>query len=286
MHVHRPTFKIAEIVFAIETVPDIPLSVDEVWQQFVCDEEPDVVIEIADGPMPELQPDQKVVFKSRDMWAIFSERDQIFLVLYHPYSTSEIQRLIVTDRDFRRAKFYFRRFPGLTGVNPFDYPLGQIFMVCVLSKNRGLMFHASGIDDRGRGYLFAGNSGQGKSTIAAIWRANGRALNDDRIIVCRRSDGFRMYPTPWHGSYPHVSVPDVALDKVFLVSHGNANRLLRKKPIEASCDLLARSFPPLWDADGMAFTLDFLNAMVQEISCYDLAFVPDEKLIDFLRCAN
>ncbi len=44
--------------------------------------------------------------------------------------------------------------------------------------------------------------------------------------------------------------------------------------------------PPLWDADGMAFTLDFLNAMVQEISCYELAFVPDERLIDFLQCAK
>jgi hypothetical protein len=286
MHVNRATFKIAEIVFAIEAVRDTPLSVDEVLQQFVCDEKPDIVIEIVDAPMPELQPDQEVVFKSQDTWALFSGNNQISLVLYHPYSTSEIERLIVTDKEFRRAKFYFRRFPGLKEVNPFDYPLGPIFMVCILSKNRGLMVHASGVDDRGRGYLFAGNSGQGKSTLSALWKDHGRVLNDDRMIVCRDGDGFRMYPTPWHGSFQYVSAPDVALDKVFLVSHGNSNRLLRRRPIEASCDLLARSFPPLWDADGMAFTLDFLNAMVQEISCYDLAFVPDEKLIDFLRCAK
>lgn len=285
-HSHRITLKIADIVFGLDAARGIPLDLDDVWQQFLCAEDPDIVIEISGSPIPELELGQERVFQCHDMWAVFKGHDRISLILYHPYSPSEIQRLMVWDKELQHARFFFRASSRLNTVNPFDYPLGQIFMAYVLSRSQGLMVHASGVDDHGHGYLFAGNSGQGKSTLSSLWESHGRVLNDDRVIIRHSDNGFRVYPTPWHGSYSNVSVQGVALDKVFLISHADANSIQKRRAIEAACELLARSFPPLWDPTGMAFTIDLLGSMMQEIPCYELAFVPDETVIDLVRCAK
>lgn len=78
--------------------------------------------------------------------------------------------MAVFDNDFKHGEVY-SRIPesgtspdGLLG-NPLEYPLAEVLMICLLAQGRGLMFHACGIDDNGRGYLFAGNSTHGKSTM-------------------------------------------------------------------------------------------------------------------------
>jgi len=50
--------------------------------------------------------------------------------------------------------------------------------------------------------------------------------------------------------------------------------------------LLVRCFPPLWDAEGMRFTLDFCAHLVGEVPCYELGFVPDGSVVDFVRCVK
>lgn len=285
-HSHRITLKIAEIVFAIDVASGIVLDLDDVWQRFQCAEDPDITIEISEKPVPESGLGDERVFQSENLWAIFAGNNSYSLATFHPYSPLEIQRLIVSERDFRRARFFFRQSHRVKAVNPLDYPLGQIFMVCVLARSQGLMVHASGVDDHGHGYLFAGHSGQGKSTLSSLWEGHGRVLNDDRVIIRRLEDGYYIYPTPWHGTYPNVSVRGVALEKVLLVSHGSENSVRRKTGAEALCGLLARSFPPLWEADGMASSINLLNHLIQEIPCYEMAFFPDAAIIDLVRCAR
>ena len=43
---------------------------------------------------------------------------------------------------------------------------------------------------------------------------------------------------------------------------------------------------PLWDAAGMRFTLDFCAQLVADVPCYELGFVPDEHVLDVVRCAS
>ena len=51
----------------------------------------------------------------------------------------------------------------------------------------------------------------------------------------------------------------------------------------ASSMLLTRCFPPLWDAEGMRVTLDFCAQLVETIPCYELGFVPDKSVLDFIK---
>jgi hypothetical protein len=74
------------------------------------------------------------------------------------------------------------------------------------ATRRTLLFHASVIKERGRGFLFLGKSGTGKSTHSALWLkhiAGTELLNDDNPAVQISPDGTPMvYGTPWSGKTP------------------------------------------------------------------------------------
>jgi hypothetical protein len=46
--------------------------------------------------------------------------------------------------------------------------------------------------------------------------------------------------------------------------------------------MLKCSFPPLWDAGGMAAALGLFHGMATAVPCAELAFVPDSSAIDFV----
>ena len=66
-----------------------------------------------------------------------------------------------------------------------------------------LLFHASVIVRAGKGYLFLGHSGTGKSTHSRQWLTafdDARLLNDDNPVVRVCEDGVvRVYGSPWSG---------------------------------------------------------------------------------------
>jgi hypothetical protein len=53
--------------------------------------------------------------------------------------------------------------------------------------------------------------------------------------------------------------------------------------MEAATRLLVCCFPPFHDPEGMTFVMDFLSQITAEIPCYELGFVPEPSVIDFIR---
>jgi hypothetical protein len=169
-------------------------------------------------------------------------------------------------------------------VDPLGYPLNQVLWILLLSQQRGLLFHACGTDDGGKGYLFLGHSGDGKSTTATLCFDRGiTVLNDDRIVVRENKGVFRIHGTPWHGDFKEHSSHGLPVQKIFFLRHGKKNSSRLKNGAEAVSMLLARSFPPFWDNQGMAFTIDFCQRLVSKIPCYELTVVANAGLIDFVR---
>ena len=211
---------------------------------------------------------------------------------YHPPVDGPLpRRIAVLESDFIRGTIYNRitrptRSNDELMPSPLGYPLFEILMICLLSQGRGLMVHACGVIDCGKGYLFAGNSTHGKTTMARLWRNCGIILNDDRIILRHRDGRFWMYGTPFHGEYSRVSSQGVPLDKIFFLSHAETNEINLRKGATASSMLLARSFLPLWDSVGISYTLEFCGQLVTDIPCYELGFVPNHNIVDFVRCVR
>jgi hypothetical protein len=92
-----------------------------------------------------------------------------------------------------------------------------------------------------------------------------------------------MYGTPWHGDFKEHSSHGLPVAKLFFLRQGKKNFAQLKGGAEAVSMLLARSFPPFWDREGMAFAIEFCQRLVSTIPCYELTFVRDGSLIDFVR---
>ena len=168
---------------------------------------------------------------------------------------------------------------------PLRYPVAEVIMINLLSRGRGVLLHACGIIDQGRGVLFLGRSGDGKSTTAKIWNEEPdvTVLSDDRIILRKEEDYYRIYGTPWHGTYQASSHKSVPLTDIFLIKHGDSNHIEPIDPIKATTMMFERSFPPLWHRAGLGFTLDYFSELSQRLDCHELSFKPDSSMVATVR---
>ena len=237
------------------------------------------------GRIPEIKEKEKI-FDSGSNWALYRSEGKYVLQDDSLESGSLPDISVVLEPDFKSGDVYIRNSTPNRDffLSPLGYPLNQILMIMLLSLNRGVLIHACGVNDNGHGYLFPGNSTHGKSTIAKLWSESGATiLNDDRIIVREKDGEFWMYGTPWHGDFNEVSPKALPIRKLFLLKHSKKNSIVPKKDAEAVSMLLTRSFPPLWDQKGMDYTLGFLDRIVSKLPCYELDFLPDKRIIDFVR---
>lgn len=281
---------VAEIVFGVESERESTSALlNEDYRPFLTSAEPDVLLTVSESALPALFPlESHRVFDAWDKWGLYGIDGQKVLVQRHPISSAIPDRIIIIDSEFRRGELFIRS-PGPSHLglpHPLDYPLGQVLMVWLLAQGRGLMVHACGVSDNGRGYVLAGNSGHGKTTLAEIWQSEARILNDDRIILRKKDGRFWMYGTPWRGANRSVSPQGVPVEKIFFPKHAVNNGAKRVVGAQAASMILTRCFPPVWDAEGMAYTLDFLSELTSQVPCYELAFSPDDQVRDFIRCVK
>jgi hypothetical protein len=250
----------------------------------VPDAHSDITLRVHNHPPPPF-PQKEMTFDSGQTWALFKCAGKYILRNTSLHSEISPSRFLFLDADLKSGDLY------VTGdtpqdVDPLGYPLNQVLWILLLSQGRGLLFHACGIDDDGKGYLFLGNSGDGKSTTAKLWFDQGiTVLNDDRIIVREKDGEFWMYGTPWHGDFKEHSSHGLPIHKLFFLRHGRKNSCKAKSGAEAVSMLLTRSFPPFWDSEGMAFTIEFCQRLVSKTPCYELTFVPNGRILDFVRNA-
>jgi hypothetical protein len=246
----------------------------------------EITFRVHRGHVPDVRKNKKV-FDSGSGWSLTRGGHRHFLQddTWQPGSSPGI--FIAINQDLRGGDVYLK--------NPSDderiysellgYPLNQILMIILLAFRKGMIFHACGINDGGRGYLFLGNSTNGKSTLAKIWHEQGATvLNDDRIIVRERNGAFWMYGTPWHGTFDKTALEALPVEKIFFLKHGTENRLFPKTGSDAVSMILTRSFPPFWDRQAMECVLGFLERLTNALPCRELHFIPDERVIKDIRC--
>lgn len=111
-----------------------------------------------------------------------------------------------------------------------------------LLAHRGhLLVHGSALRINGRGALFIGPSGRGKSTLAGLLQARGHAvLSDDCILLEPDGDGFRALPTyPSLRLYPDslaALFPDTP-DTSSVAAYSEKRRLPTNTPEEPALDM-------------------------------------------------
>jgi hypothetical protein len=104
----------------------------------------------------------------------------------------------------------------------------------------GLLLHSAGVLRNGRGYIFPGQSGTGKSTIASLATPTETVLSDEMVVVRKGGDGYLVYSTPFYGTNPSAECNIAApLQAAFLPVKDWAVYLKPARSAQALSKLLA-----------------------------------------------
>lgn len=259
-----------------------------VYHAFTSQVRPEIELSIRYCPLPEAELG-RLVFESEGTWSLHSHGSEL---TYHfrvreDDGSDRLYNTITLSCDLTSGTIHalapLRDNPSV--YRPFDYPMSEVLAVHLLSRGRGAELHAVGIDDNGRGDLFCGVSGAGKSTTSYLWQGElgVQILSDDRIIARKHGDRFWIYGTPWHGEAQFASPHSIPLSRLFMLRHGTENHVRDLSRSEAVARLMTCCFATFWDRDGMAFTISFLEELAKSVPCYELSFVPDHSVVDFVR---
>lgn len=161
-----------------------------------------------------------------------------------------------------------------------DNALMIMFALATADKDT-VLFHAAVVSYEGRGYIFLGPSGTGKSTHASLWLQHiaGTALvNDDNPVVRIDEDGSAMvYGSPWSGKTPCYRNVHYPLGAIVLLSQADCNKIQRLSGVYAYVALIESISGKRWDeriADGLHQTE---NALASSIPVWHLECLPDEE---------
>lgn len=235
----------------------------------------------------------RLLFDSGSVWKLHEDYPGfVFDFASHVLGPQPYKRLHV-DREFRHGRILLNRscFPDPATCNPLEYPLDELIVMHRLGRERGVEVHAAGMrDEAGKGYLFLGHSGAGKSTTTRLWNEQHsvNVLSDDRIILREVAglDGHSevwMHGTPWHGEAAFAAPEKARIERLFILQHAPENRITRLTGGRAVGEMMARSFLPFYDAVALENTMRFLEEMVAAIPCYRLEFRPDGTAVEAVR---
>jgi hypothetical protein len=198
-----------------------------------------------------------------------------------PYKVAEFEKNGARGKVFLHRPYFD---PGQP-VDPLEYPLDELLLIHLLGMGKGVEMHACGvIDSLGQGHLFLGQSGAGKTTLARLWekKPGVAILSDDRVVL-RKIDGkFWIFGTPWHGEGRMSSPCRAPLRRIYFLQKGEKNEFIPQRFAASIGCLFACSFLPFYNPQAVDFSLTFYEEAVKKVSCGNLRFFPDERVIDFI----
>lgn len=207
-----------------------------------------------------------------------SNGERIFLISLNR-EMKEKGGLLVIGNDHRYCKLYAGACrAGEHGQFVLNNALMLLYALFTATGNT-LLIHASVAVADGKGYVFLGKSGTGKSTHTRLWLNNipgAWLLNDDNPVVKIENDGSVMvYGSPWSGKTPCYRNEKAPLGAVVRLSQAPHNSIRRLSGIQAYAALAPSASSMKWDrvmADGLHNTL---SGVIQSVGVFHLECLPD-----------
>lgn len=200
-----------------------------------------------------------------------------FLFQTHPLPGRPAAGELRTTPDFAQARLLLSGEDDVFAVNN-----ALMLLFALTSARRGLLeMHASAVISGGKGYLFLGKSGTGKSTHSRLWLDHvpgTELLNDDNPILRLMPDGSaRVYGSPWSGKTPCYRNADAPVGAVVRLCQAPVNRMERLSALGAYASLMASasSFRPFEELAGHWHRT--LEGLAATVPCYTLECRPDPE---------
>ena len=270
-------YKVAEHVFSLDLGKKGDLLCDlRQYEPFVTDPTEDIIFRLQIVDMPfSMEGFEDEMHQEEEGQEIIAGHlpsgEPYFEFLFN----NKRSAVLICSEDYKQARVSLEEYPQF-GVNN---ALMVMYALATANK-RTALFHSSVVSYQGRGYMFLGQSGTGKSTHSSLWLKyfEGTALvNDDNPIVRVSEDGeVRVYGSPWSGKTPcyrNISYPVGAIVKL---SQAPYNKIQRLKGIKAYAAVVPSISGKRWDsvlAEGLHETE---NLIAQHTPVWHLDCLPDE----------
>ena len=206
--------------------------------------------------------------------------ESVFEFLLRDVSTGTL----ICSKDYREARLLMGN--AATDLRLQKFALNNSLMVLYALATAGLgtaLFHSAVVSYNGRGYMFLGKSGTGKSTHARLWLkhvAGAELMNDDNPVVRFYDDvdgkpGAVVYGSPWSGKTPCYRNVQAPVGGIVLLSQAPHNKIVRLRGVEAYAALVTSISGKRWDrslADGLHATE---NSLAKYVPVWHLECLPD-----------
>ena len=149
----------------------------------------------------------------------------------------------------------------------------------LLLRHDALVLHSSLVSHKGKGVLFSGPSGIGKSTQAELWNQafGAETLNGDRAVIRRTENGFRAGGSPWCGSSGIYRRDYIPVEAIVLLRQGKENRILLAEPKVAFREIYSQCIVHDWDREFVDRLCDLIQDLMGQVPVYILSCVLEES---------
>ena len=280
------SFALAGFPFRIEAAPGAPLlPLPEPYLPFLeaaagTPPAAHLILEAAGQTLP--APASAVPAWSCETWRLRRTVEGSSVLEIHTLPHNDWVAVADANADFTRARLrpVFGRLGAPSGV-ALNYPSDQVLLTNRLLRLGAVVLHACGVVMNGRGYVFCGRSGIGKTTMARMWRNRGAILlNDDRVILRLVNGEVRLFSSPWHGEEREVKAGNVPLAGFFHLTQAPTHQLTPLAGALAGARLVATAIAPFYAANGIACLLEQADQLTAHAPSYDLAFARESSVVD------
>lgn len=161
----------------------------------------------------------------------------------------------------------------------FEY-LRDLVRYLKIYNSDGFLIHSCGVRGKYGGYLFAGSSEAGKTTMANLVPNRKFVLSDEEIVIKQDRGNFIIMPS--HNRC--ITIQKCRLSKIFFIKKSTLNRIVSVSRIDALQRILRHSawnFPACIDKRHQF--LQCCTELVTKVPCYILEFLPTPAIWDDLN---
>jgi len=222
--------------------------------------------------------DGEALIKSHEFWSIHKEGDMIYIKTIFPHNPGMNSGILSLSRNSKEWNLEISS--SVTGADPLAWPLDGLLLYYLTVFNGDIMIHASGVDYNGKGFIFSGVSGKGKTTMARLWEeAGAEVIHDDRLIIRRRAGDIFFYNTPvYDDDEPRSAKPA----GIFLLEHGRQNMIVPLEGSRAVSNVMANCIQHNWSSEIISGLMDSLSEVCGKIPVARLYFRPAGEIVEFI----
>lgn len=282
---YKRYYKIADIVIEVKSqLPFLQNTFKPIFSKFeVADKAEDTVSIYHHFFIPTLPDNLGILCYDIMPWKIYKTDSQWIYLLYT--KEDELYQYSVFNHDHSLGHIYNKHPKVWTEGNNHSltlFPTDQIYIAALLVSRQAFYLHSAAAIIDGKGMIFTGHSGAGKTTMSRLIQGHGTILCDDRNIVRKKENKWYVYGTWSHGDLDEVSEQNAIIHGVYFIEKSAHNKIEPINKKDAYKKLLSVIVRPFETKKWWTITLDTVYSFSCEVPIYTIYSNKSAEVVELL----